>query len=106
MKLNSYIDIDIFGACGKKSCQKQNSFECDNMLRNTYKFYIAFENAVCKDYITEKFERALKQYTVPIVLSDWIYRYEILCAEMKSTNVVWSEVINLKESKKYLKECI
>ena len=36
-------------------------------LVGKYKFALAFENAVCTDYITEKFWRPLKVGTVPIV---------------------------------------
>jgi hypothetical protein len=32
-----------------------------------YKFALAFENAICTDYITEKFWRPFKVGTVPIV---------------------------------------
>ena len=32
------------------------------------RFYISFENAICKDYITEKTYNALKLNTIPIVL--------------------------------------
>ena len=33
-----------------------------------YKFYLAFENALCPDYVTEKFFRTLKLPVVPIVM--------------------------------------
>lgn len=47
LKVNG-IDVDIFGKCGK------GKIENDNILDN-YKFYFAFENSLCIDYITEKF---------------------------------------------------
>ncbi|CAF4936848.1 unnamed protein product [Rotaria sp. Silwood1] len=43
--------------------------EHDEVLKlvGKYKFALAFENAICTDYITEKFWRPLKVGTVPIV---------------------------------------
>lgn len=37
------------------------------MMEQDYKFYLAFENSICHDYITEKFYNALQYRTVPIV---------------------------------------
>ena len=37
------------------------------MLERDYKFYLAFENSLCRDYVTEKFFNALLFSTVPIV---------------------------------------
>ena len=38
------------------------------MLESKYKFYLSFENAVCKDYVTEKFFKVLNYDIVPVVL--------------------------------------
>ena len=45
------------------------TMEHDEILKlvGKYKFAIAFENAICTDYITEKFWRPLRVGTVPIV---------------------------------------
>ena len=35
---------------------------------NDYKFYLAFENSFCVDYVTEKFFRTLELDIVPVVM--------------------------------------
>lgn len=65
--LNSYgVHIDIYGACGTLYCQKNNSV-CDDILRKEYFFYLAFENSVQVDYVTEKVLRPMQNDVVPIV---------------------------------------
>ncbi|KAH3882514.1 hypothetical protein DPMN_006454 [Dreissena polymorpha] len=54
MKLSKFIDVDIYGACGKLECPRGER-RCFDMLNKDYKFYLAFENSNCVDYITEKF---------------------------------------------------
>lgn len=54
-ELGRYIGVDIYGACGVKRCPRSNSAKCFEMLNKDYKFYLAFENSNCRDYITEKF---------------------------------------------------
>ncbi len=53
----------------------------DDMLSNpnalnNYKFYLAFENGLCENYVTEKCFKALVPgtYTVPIVLGHASYQ--------------------------------
>ena len=54
-ELSKFIQVDIFGDCGNIKCPKSDSKSCLEMLRSEYKFYLAFENSNCRDYITEKF---------------------------------------------------
>ncbi|KAJ9577146.1 hypothetical protein L9F63_006268, partial [Diploptera punctata] len=54
-ELQKHISVDIFGACGTKKCPRSTASKCFDMLDRDYKFYLAFENSNCKDYITEKF---------------------------------------------------
>lgn len=53
--LSKYIEVDIYGDCGDLECSRHKSEKCFQMLDSDYKFYLAFENANCRDYITEKF---------------------------------------------------
>lgn len=41
---------------------------CDSSTLKNYKFYLAFENGICTDYITEKYWRYLEMGLVPVVL--------------------------------------
>ena len=55
-ELKKFIKVDVFGKCSSvfgesNSCPKGNTSEC---VRK-YKFYLAFENWLCEDYITEKY---------------------------------------------------
>ncbi|BFZ14329.1 hypothetical protein BsWGS_17368 [Bradybaena similaris] len=65
-EMQKYVDIDIFGKCGKP-CPRNNK-TC-NALLSTYKFYLAFENSLCKGYITEKFFRWFHEdlFVIPVV---------------------------------------
>ncbi|XP_070193580.1 alpha-(1,3)-fucosyltransferase C-like [Littorina saxatilis] len=57
-------DLDLYGGCNEKRCPETI---CSDTLSN-YKFYLALENANCRDYVTEKFWSALARKQVPVVL--------------------------------------
>ncbi|KAH8026512.1 hypothetical protein HPB51_021124 [Rhipicephalus microplus] len=63
-----WIPVDIYGQCGPLSCPRDQSERCYEMLDMEYFFYLSFENANCKDYITEKFFNALRHNVVPVVM--------------------------------------
>jgi hypothetical protein len=57
--LQKYIQVDIYGACGTKKCPKKedennSSEECRDVAGGNYKFYMALENSLCHEYISEK----------------------------------------------------
>ena len=61
-KLAKFIDLDIYGACGSLTCKRTGPDSCHNLLVKNYRFFLAFENSNCKDYITEKLYRVVLQY--------------------------------------------
>ena len=59
-QLTKYINVDIYGDCTqRKPCNRLN-VNCEARLHSKYRFYLAFENSLCKDYITEKFWKTLR----------------------------------------------
>lgn len=65
--LQKYVPVDVYGNCGQFKCRDRE--KCLDMLRRKYKFYIAFENSNCREYITEKlWYNAFDNDIVPIVL--------------------------------------
>ncbi len=73
MKLSQYIDLDIYGTCGNLSCPKSKAdhsvaHDCFRMAGKTHRFYLAFENAFCRDYRTEKIIIAWTYKMIPVVL--------------------------------------
>jgi len=63
-ELDKHFNITIIGACAKVLGKKSGK----NDDIGQYYFYLAFENSKCKDYASEKFFRAMKEFVVPIVL--------------------------------------
>ncbi|XP_078701829.1 alpha-(1,3)-fucosyltransferase 7-like [Branchiostoma floridae x Branchiostoma belcheri] len=68
-ELRKHIQVDIFGGCGNSShCEKKDK-QCVIEHTRQYKFYLAFENFKCVEYITEKFwDNSLRNDIVPVVL--------------------------------------
>jgi hypothetical protein len=75
-ELRKHIKVDVYGKCGQKSCGSNNMStwgrdRCDQRLlhgANSYRFYLAFENSLCEDYISEKLWRMLSLNVVPVVM--------------------------------------
>ena len=62
--LSQFITVDTFGSCGNNSCSRDEW--CYPVL-SQYKFYLAFENSMCKGYVTEKPWVGFLLGTVPLV---------------------------------------
>ena len=65
--LKRFIPIDVFGRCSGRQCPEQPNFPCRAYLGQNYKFYLAFENSLCQDYVTEKFFQSFAYGNVPVV---------------------------------------
>ncbi|KAH7727631.1 alpha1,3-fucosyltransferase [Aphelenchoides avenae] len=71
----SNFRVDIGGKCARnismqKLCPRNNN--CDKLFGQYY-FYIAAENSICIDYITEKYWERFHYPSVPIVMRRYIY---------------------------------
>ncbi|XP_033744474.1 alpha-(1,3)-fucosyltransferase 11-like [Pecten maximus] len=73
-ELMKYVKVDSYGSCLHNKDLPEHlrdpaeNFENHEFLDfiSVYKFHLAFENAVCKDYMTEKLMRPLHVGSVPI----------------------------------------
>ena len=72
--IQKLISVDIYGACGTLKCPRSGGggdagWKCYQMMDKRYKFYLAWENAFCKEYVTEKFFEIAKYNIIPVVLN-------------------------------------
>ena len=72
--LQKLVSVDVYGSCGSLKCSKSKAggdagSHCYEMLERKYKFYLSWENALCNDYVTEKFFEVAKYNIIPIVLN-------------------------------------
>ncbi|XP_073410527.1 3-galactosyl-N-acetylglucosaminide 4-alpha-L-fucosyltransferase FUT3-like [Dendrobates tinctorius] len=71
-QLKNYLHVDIYG---RQHLQLPRDRHVETL--STYKFYLAFENSIHEDYITEKFwHNALYSGCVPVVLGPPRTNYE------------------------------
>ncbi len=73
-KLEEYVSIEVGGGCGRLfkhavgDCKSKHKEGCIKAIRQ-YKFYLAFENEFCDQYVTEKYwYNALTNDAVPVVM--------------------------------------
>lgn len=71
-ELRKYMSVDVYGGCGQRCPPGHN---CRQFAYSTYKFYLAFENSLCEEYVTEKFFTTVESARiVPVVLG--LARYD------------------------------
>lgn len=72
-ELRRFINVDIYGKCSDQNLKCPSQGDCREYLANNYKFFLAFENSICSEYITEKFFNTLNYNTLPVVLGGGDY---------------------------------
>ncbi|CAH1799548.1 unnamed protein product, partial [Owenia fusiformis] len=75
-ELEKYVSLDFYGYCGNKKCPGQQYVTPCGEIKK-HKFFLAFENSNCMEYITEKlWLLSYDQKVIPIVMgapkSDYI----------------------------------
>ncbi|KAK5646397.1 hypothetical protein RI129_004861 [Pyrocoelia pectoralis] len=104
-EIQKFLPVDIYGSCGPLKCEKLkgdtklSSPECYDMIEENYKFYLSFENSICKDYSTEKLYNALKKNIVPIVYGAGDYSLSAPPHSVINVN----DFVSVKELTDYLK---
>jgi len=68
-KLQAHLPIDMYGGCYDNKCFGP---DCNQPIED-YRFYLAFENQRCTDYVTEKYWDAILRNQIPIV--NWDYSH-------------------------------
>jgi hypothetical protein len=76
--LEKYIQVDIYGHCGQPCSQLGHDQNCRIEISKKYKFFLAFENSICKDYITEKFFETLRYNIIPITMGGGPYNFYVI----------------------------
>ncbi|KAG7176267.1 Alpha-(1 3)-fucosyltransferase C-like 6, partial [Homarus americanus] len=80
--LQKHIPVDVYGRCGTLKCGESmyvkhqydpTKYNCFRKAGETYLFFLAFENSLCTDYVTEKLYNFLFYPMVPIVFGSANY---------------------------------
>ena len=68
-RLSTIIPVTRIGYCSWNKCPLMQH-ECLNELADKHPFYLAFENSLCRDYVTEKYANVLiNRRMIPVVFS-------------------------------------
>lgn len=58
------LKVDLYGECSYKKCPDN---DCPKLIKENYLFYMAYENSIIEDYVTEKVLYGYENFAVPIV---------------------------------------
>lgn len=72
----SYVRTTYYELCQQDSLSPL--YFATSLFSATHRFYIAFENSACNDYITEKYFLRLSQLLVPVVLNRSILEGDLI----------------------------
>ena len=102
--LKKFISVDILGKCGEKwNCGRRRIHDqCFDFLNETYRYYLAFENSLCQDYITEKFFENYKYDIVQVVRGGDRYSRPVNISKQAYFNA--NDFRNAHEFGKFLKK--
>ncbi|KAL3862638.1 hypothetical protein ACJMK2_008592 [Sinanodonta woodiana] len=102
-ELQKYLKIDTYGTCYNNKCgaRTDNPFdeECDEKMVE-YRFYLAFENSFCRDYVTEKYWLSIRRQQIPVV--NWKHVDPATVLPHSYINVY--DFPNLREAAIYIKK--
>nr|CAD2190644.1 unnamed protein product [Meloidogyne enterolobii] len=106
-KIGELVKIDAVGYCfGVEYTKERYDREIENHM-----FYLALENNICHNYVTEKFWNSLRSLTVPVVFSRSVFEGMdvpsnafIALDDFKSVNELVAHLKALQnDTEKYLK---
>ncbi|KAL3862639.1 hypothetical protein ACJMK2_008593 [Sinanodonta woodiana] len=102
-ELQKYLKIDTYGTCYNNKCgaRTENPYdeECNDKMME-YRFYLAFENSFCRDYVTEKYWLSIRRQQIPVV--NWKHVDPATVLPHSYINVY--DFPNLRDAAKYIKE--
>ncbi|KAL9982709.1 hypothetical protein ACROYT_G004786 [Oculina patagonica] len=107
--LMKHVEVNVFGKCASQ-LQTNKTWHCPRNMGNgcleefqRHKFYLAVENSLCVDYITEKYWRnSLERGLVPIVLGGARYSAEQVIPGSFINAANFDSVKDLADYLKYL----
>jgi len=65
--MQKYVQVDVFGNCGTLQCPHEDIRKCFGMVEDMYKFYLAFEDSLCRDFLSEQIFIAFEFNLIPVL---------------------------------------